>query len=38
VAGKDLEPTDEVKATVAAYWCDENEIEGKPVQDSKVFK
>jgi elongation factor 1-gamma len=38
LAGKNLDPTDEVKAQVAAYWCSENELEGKPIQDSKVFK
>eukprot|EP00978_Attheya_sp_CCMP212_P019755 scaffold55662_cov53-Attheya_sp.AAC.4 len=38
LAGKGLEPTDEVKAQVAAFWCSENELEGKPIQDSKVFK
>lgn len=38
LAGKDMPPTDEVKARVAAYWCSEEELEGKPIQDSKVFK
>mmetsp|Transcript_932 Transcript_932/g.1409 ORF Transcript_932/g.1409 Transcript_932/m.1409 type:complete len:417 (-) Transcript_932:448-1698(-) len=38
LAGKDLPLTDEVKAQVAAYWCSEDELEGKPIQDSKVFK
>jgi len=38
LAGKDMAPTDEVKARVAAYWCSEEELEGKPIQDSKVFK
>jgi elongation factor 1-gamma len=38
LAGKGLPPSDEVKAQVAAYWCSENELEGKPIQDSKVFK
>jgi elongation factor 1-gamma len=38
LAGPGLDPTDEVKAQVAAYWCSENELEGKPIQDSKVFK
>lgn len=38
LAGPGLAPTEEVKAQVAAYWCSENELEGKPIQDSKVFK
>jgi elongation factor 1-gamma len=38
LAGKGMSPTDEVKAQVAAYWCSETELEGKPIQDSKVFK
>jgi len=38
IAGQDIAITDEVKATVAAYWCSEEELEGKPIQDSKVFK
>jgi len=38
LAGKDLELTDEVKEKVRAYWCEEKELEGKPIQDSKVFK
>ena len=38
LAGKELLPTEEVKAQVAAYWCSETELEGKPIQDSKVFK
>lgn len=38
LAGKGLPPTEEAKAQVAAYWCSENELEGKPIQDSKVFK
>ena len=38
LAGKGKELTDEVKAQVYAYWCSENELEGKPIQDSKVFK
>ena len=38
LAGKGLAPTDEAKATVAAYWCSENELEGKPIQGSQVFK
>lgn len=38
LAGKGTDPTDEVKAQVAAYWINETELEGKPIQDSKVFK
>lgn len=38
LAGKGLPPTDEVKAQVRAYWTEETELEGKPIQDSKVFK
>jgi len=30
--------SDETKALVKAYWCEESELEGKPIQDSKVFK
>jgi len=38
LAGADMELTDEVKARVSAYWCSENELEGKPIQASTVFK
>jgi len=38
LAGPDLEPTDEVKKQVFDYWCSEETLEGKPIQDSKVFK
>lgn len=38
LAGKDMPATDEVKAKVFAYWTSESELEGKPIQDSKVFK
>jgi len=38
LAGKDKALTDEVKKQVADYWCSEKEVEGKPIQDSKVFK
>lgn len=38
IAGQDMVITDDVKAKVAAYWCSEEELEGKPIQDSKVFK
>ncbi|CAI5700981.1 unnamed protein product [Peronospora effusa] len=35
---KKAELNDETKARVAAYWCNEDELEGKPIADSKVFK
>jgi elongation factor 1-gamma len=38
IAGPGLAPTDEVKAQVKAYWTAETELEGKPIQDGKVFK
>ena len=38
LAGPGLAPTEEVKKQVYDYWCQENELEGKPIQDSKVFK
>jgi elongation factor 1-gamma len=38
LAGKDMDVTDEVKATVFKFWCNEEDIDGKPIQDSKVFK
>jgi elongation factor 1-gamma len=38
LAGKGLPPTDEVKEKVKAYWTSETELEGLPIQDSKVFK
>lgn len=38
LAGPSLAPTDEVKEQVKKFWCEENELEGKPIQDSKVFK
>lgn len=38
LAGPGMEPTDEVKQQVKDFWCSENELEGKPIQDSKVFK
>lgn len=38
LAGKGTPLTDDVKAKVAAYWTSEEELEGKPIQDSKVFK
>jgi elongation factor 1-gamma len=30
--------SDESKALVEAYWTSEDQIDGKPIQDSKVFK
>jgi len=38
MAGKGVPLTDEVKAKVAAYWCSEETLMDKPIQDSKVFK
>jgi len=38
LAGPGQALTDEAKAKVKAYWCEEEELEGKPIQDSKVFK
>lgn len=38
LAGKDMPPSDETKAKVTAYWTSETELDGKPIQDSKVFK
>lgn len=38
LCGPGLAPTEEVKKQVFDYWCQENELEGKPIQDSKVFK
>lgn len=38
LAGPNMDPTDDVKEKVKAYWCSENELEGMPIQDSKVFK
>jgi len=38
LAGKGTPISDEVKAKVAAYWCSEEELNGMPIQDSKVFK
>jgi elongation factor 1-gamma len=26
------------KARISAYWCNEDELEGKPIADGKVFK
>jgi len=38
LAGKDMPITDEAKKLVFDYWTQEEELEGKPIQDSKVFK
>lgn len=38
LAGKGLAPTDEVKTRVKTFWTADSELEGKPIQDSKVFK
>ena len=38
LSGKDMPVTDEVKEMVKAYWTCDKELEGKPIQDSKVFK
>jgi len=38
LAGPGLAPTDEVKQQVKDFWCSEETLEGKPIQDSKVFK
>jgi len=38
IAGQEVELTDETKELVRAYWTEENTLEGKPIQDSKVFK
>jgi elongation factor 1-gamma len=38
LAGADKPLTDEVKAQVKAFWTEEVEVEGMPIQDSKVFK
>ncbi|OQR90546.1 elongation factor 1-gamma [Achlya hypogyna] len=29
---------DATKARIAAYWCNEDDLEGKPIADGKVFK
>jgi len=38
LAGKGMPPTEETKKIVRSYWCEENELEGKPIADSAVFK
>lgn len=38
LAGKEMSPSNEVKSQVAAYWCSEEDLEGKHIQDTKVFK
>jgi len=38
LAGQETELTEETKLRVYNYWCQENELEGMPIADSKVFK
>jgi len=38
LGGAGMEMTDENKEIVRSFWCEESELEGKPIQDSKVFK
>lgn len=38
LAGPGKAISDEDKEVVRSFWCEENELEGKPIQDSKVFK
>lgn len=38
LAGKGLDPTDEVKKQVRDYWIEEEKLEDKPIADSKIFK
>lgn len=38
LAGQEMELTEETKLRVYNYWCQENELEGMPIADSKVFK
>ncbi|GMI37833.1 hypothetical protein TeGR_g8125, partial [Tetraparma gracilis] len=38
LCGPGMPASDEAKAQIFAYWTEENELEGKPIQDSKVFK
>merc|ERR1712232_1231742 len=37
IGGKDLEITDEDKELVSSYWVEEKMLEGKEIQDTKVF-
>lgn len=38
LAGEGTPINDEAKKIVAEYWCSEENLEGKPIVDSKVFK
>lgn len=38
LGGADMEITDENKEIVRSFWCEESNLEGKQIQDSKVFK
>ena len=38
LGGPGMPISDEDKEVVRSFWCEENELEGKPIQDSKVFK
>jgi len=38
IGGKGVELTEENKKIVEGFWTEETELEGKPIQDSKVFK
>jgi len=38
LAGKDVALTEDVKKKVKDFWTADDELEGKPVQDCKVFK
>jgi len=38
LAGPGMPASDEAKKQVFEYWTSEEELEGKPIQDSKVFK
>lgn len=38
LAGPGMDATDEVKERVKEYWTSETTVDGKPVQDCKVFK
>jgi elongation factor 1-gamma len=38
LAGEDVALTEETKQQITDYWLNEELLEGKPIQDSKVFK
>merc|ERR1712232_167130 len=38
LAGPGMDPTDEVKERVKEYWVSETTVDGRTIQDSKVFK